>query len=171
MCFQLFYPVDNIDEPDFVEGFRTFDPMNGIPFNKDSYRRGIKTASTICLHNLVVTKAIEEAERFGNVVTLDANEPISEQPDRTVILCSMYEYYNIVKSKKIHPDVVFGINNAHLIDKTISLTLKDFGFLAMYSLSYIDDDKLEPGVTQHGVLRVKLGLEAEAATIYRRKEA
>ncbi|MNI93623.1 hypothetical protein D3C73_1516050 [compost metagenome] len=58
----------------------------------------------------------------------------------------------------VHPELMYVSHHVDLNGKIISLTLKDFGFLGMFSAEHTDK-----GVVVH----IKFGVEAETAATYK----
>lgn len=144
MCFFMLYQVDNVENPDVVETFTGPDDA-------------VKTAVRLWLDGRVAQAAIDEAAKFERVIETTYGIPLGELPDRTVIVTNPMGQRYLELEGNVHPEQVYVSHHKGLDGKILSLQLKDFGYLAMYSVTY----------TVNGAeLKVKFGVESENATTY-----
>lgn len=149
MCFFLQYKVDHVENPDVVESFT-------------GPRESIDMGARFYLDNSIVQAVLDEAAKFSNVVEMTYGAPIGELPDRTVIVTNPIGQRYLNAEGTVHPEQMYVTHHMGLDNKIISLQLKDFGYVAMYSLTYTDEGS---------ELRIKFGVESESVTTYQCKGA
>ncbi|MNI75950.1 hypothetical protein D3C73_1321410 [compost metagenome] len=104
---------------------------------------------------------MNEAAKFGLEKQLGPTEVIPAIGDRSVVVCSMAQS-QWLHPKIAHPEVVHASHDARLRGKTIVLELKDFSFIAMWSLTFNQFNDAD--------LRIKFGAESRKVTVYNREE-
>lgn len=158
MCFMKTYGVQLVEDPDVTENFSmkyTFGQTHG------DVRAQISTAASLFLNNQIITRVLEEAAKFGVEKRLGANEIIPAIGDRTVVVCSVAQS-QWLHPGIAHPEVVHASHDVRVRGKTIVMQLKDFSFLAMWSLTFNQFNDAD--------LRVKFGLESDKVVVYNRPE-
>jgi len=152
MCFMKIYNVEHVENPDAGTTFSVFDAVD-----VDTARHHIQIAADIFVNNQIVTRALELAANSGVEKQLGVDETIPRVGDRTVVLCSVNHSHRLYPNIA-HPEIVYASHDIRLQDKTITLQLKDFSFLAMRSLTF--------NTPRNAELRVTFGLESDNITVY-----
>lgn len=144
MCFYLRYPVERVENPDVVETFT-------------GPREGVDVAVRLFLDNQVVQAVLDEAAKFDSVVEMSYGVPLGELPDRTVIITNPIGQRYLMAEGNVHHEQVYVSHHKGLDGKIISLQLKDFGYVVMYSVTHNGEET---------ELRIKFGVESESGTTY-----
>lgn len=158
MCFMKTYKVELVESPDVTENFTVRDCRGQTA---QTVRDHISTAAGIFLNTAIIARVLEEAAKFGVEKQLEANGLIPPIGDRTVVVCSQSQSMWLYPSLA-HPDVVHASHDVRVKGKTIVMQLKDFSFLAMWSLTFNEFNNAD--------LRIKFGLESNSVIVYNRKE-
>jgi hypothetical protein len=146
------YKVEQVENPDVVQTFSVFDK-----YDEEEARHYIETAAGISINIQIVTQALAEALKSSTEQHLGADGIIPPVGDRTIVLCSVLESHRLYP-RIAHPDIVYVSHDVRLQDKTIVMQLKDFSFLAIYSLTFSTPRKAE--------LQIKFGLESDNIIVY-----
>lgn len=144
MCFELLHQVKRVENPDVTELF-------------SGPQAALNIAVKIYLENQVVQAVTQEAAKFDRVINITYGVPLGELPDRTAIVTNPIGQRYLTVEGNVHPEQMFVSPHMGLDGKIYSLQLKDFSFLAMWSVEHTAD-----GVE----LRIKFGVEAENVTTY-----
>jgi len=150
------YGVKLVEDPDVTEKFSVPKTFGATP---EAVRQQISTAASLFLNNQIIQAALEEAAKFGVEKTLELNEVIPAIGDRTVVVCSQAQSLWL-HPEVAHPEVVHASHDVRVRGKTIVLQLKDFSFLAMWSLTFKQFNDAE--------MRIKFGLDSENVVVYNR---
>ena len=159
MCFMKTYGVQLVEDPDVIEKFSVKDTRG---LTETSIRQQISTAASLFLNNQIIQVTLAEAAKFGVEKQLKLNEVIPAIGDRTVVVCSQAQSLWL-HPEVAHPEVVHASHDVRVRGKTIVLRLKDFSFLAMWSLTFKHFNDAE--------MRIKFGLESENVVVYKRGES
>lgn len=157
MCFEKTYKVELVESPDVTENFSVPD-CHGK--SAEDVRLHISTAAGLFLNNAIITRVLEEAAKFGVEKQLKADGLIPRIGDRTVVVCSQVQS-RWLHPNLAHPEVVYPSHDVRVKGKTIVMQLKDFSFLAMWSLTFNEFNNAD--------LRIKFGLESNSVVVYNRK--
>lgn len=152
MCFLKTYKVEYVENPDAGATFTVFDSVDA-----QAAQCHIVSSAELFINNRIVTRALEEATKLGVEKQLGFNEVIPTVGDRTVVLCSVLDSHHLYP-EIAHPEVVYTSHDVRLQGKTVVMQLKDFSFLAMWSLTFDTSHKAE--------VRLKFGLESDSVITY-----
>ena len=162
MCFELISVVDYVEEADIVEF---------IDMPKDGYGRAdlfIKRKKENILQNALVDKILEYMQTFGvNPSEQSYRDGLPPLADRTVAI-PQFEDAGWVHRNGVHSDLIYPISDPRLGNVAYFVQLKDFSFLAQYSLTVTADEYLPPELKGRAELRIKMGMECESISAIRR---
>jgi hypothetical protein len=164
MCFQKFYGVDWVAEPDMSTTFEVFEGL--VPVDMHDADLQVSAAARIYLDNAVVTQALKEIEKHGVVEEIEDPATVKELWDRGFAFTSVMVNHGL-DYNSIHPEQRWTSHDVRLKDKIIVLQLEDFSFLAQYSFGPVRGDlPLPPGCVLRKEIRVKFGMASSQGILY-----
>jgi hypothetical protein len=156
----MYYNVDHVEQPDIIQSFDVF-RVPQVTVSESEARNSIDVAIRLFMENEIVKAVEAEAAKFDKNETLVYGNPLSEIPDRSVVFTTpLGKFY--LDEEVAHPELTFVTHHTRLNNKIIVLQLKDFGFVAMYSVNYTNT----AAAYVHADVRIKFGIAAESATVY-----
>lgn len=167
MCFEITTKVDFVEHPDVTETFKWF-KIPDESLNNEANAK-IEVAARIYLENKVVEAVLYEAKKYPYVETLSDMESIKPLADRSVVICSMSEQRRLEVQSSVYPGQVMATPHLKLQDKVIVLQLRDFSYLAQYSLCRLDVERCGEDVKQVAEIRIKINVDSESGVVYHRK--
>ena len=166
MCFELLYAVAKVDAPDLVREI-TVD-KGVVPVSLDDVMQHITTTAKIILETAVIERVLNEgALHAAPIVILNDEEPLQELDDRSVVFTTPLESGRFLQGR-VHPEVLMVSHDQRLRNSTIILKLKDFSYVAMYSLTVLPQDAVPEGKLAKAELHIKFGVDSESVKVYRR---
>lgn len=160
MCFSMRYKVDHVENPDMVQSFDVFRVSDGTMTESEAHNT-IDVAIRFWLDNQVVKAVLDEAAKFDKNEEFVYGDTFPEVPERSVVFAELLGQQYLV-TEAVHPELLYATLNMRMANKIIVLQLKDFGFVVMYSVEYT----VTADAYVHANVRIKLGTEAEQATVY-----
>lgn len=165
MCFERLYAVPFVEEPDFTRELKILKGVADIPFTDAVDQIGI--TAKILLDNAIVAEVMREAAKhYVQVNVVEPTDTIEELEDRSVVFSSPVMSSRFLNGQ-VHPEVLTVTHHKDLQGTVVVMKLKDFSFVAMYSLVVAPPTGLPEGTIALAELRIKFGLESESVRMYR----
>jgi len=171
MCFEMISTVDHVENPDEVFTFNVF--KSAQQADVKSARDIIETAAGLYLQQKIVEAVLIEGAKYPSE-SLEALTSLSELCDRAVLVCAWDRSFShfgvdansLIGRKIVHPEQMLISLHQALAGNVVILQLKDFCYIAQYSLTYIEEELLPERVFQSAELRIKLNVDSEVGVIY-----
>ena len=162
MCFKLIKCVDRVEEPKITNTFTGVFEAGVI----DS----IKTAAKIFIDNQIVEAVTKEVAKYNSMAWSELDIFAIASQERTIAITGRPALLGL-DYDTIHEDVHYSTTHVAAEGRVILLKLKDFSYLAEYSLTFCDTSKLVAGDSISAELRLNVNVDSESGVEFISKYA